>query len=162
MRKRYEIQQSLGTTPIDEVSIRAKSRDELPAILLGLQHVFRTDTLRDSILALVEKAVQGDKPQTGRPGMDLWEILVLGVVRLGLNANYDRLDDLANNHRSLRGILGVDVAEGFGLGKEYHLQTLKDSVSLLDEDSIKQINELVVAHGRELLKKKGPKPRRRS
>lgn len=161
MRKRYEIQQSLGTTPISEVSIREKSRDELPAILLGLQHIFRTDTLRDSILAIVEKAVQGDKRQTGRPGMDLWEILVLGVVRLGLNANYDRLDDLANNHRSLRGILGVDVAEGFGWGKEYHLQTLKDNVSLLDEDSIKQINELVVAHGRELLKKKGPKRRRR-
>lgn len=121
MRKRYEIQQSLGTTPISQVSIREKSRDELPAILLGLQHIFRTDTLRDSILAIVEKAVQGDKRQTGRPGMDLWEILVLGVVRLGLNANYDRLDDLANNHRSLRGILGVDVAGGFGWGKEIPL-----------------------------------------
>jgi len=28
--------------------------------------------------------------------MGLWEIFVLSVVRLGLDANYDRLEDFAN------------------------------------------------------------------
>ncbi|MEM7657145.1 MAG: hypothetical protein AAF399_13510 [Bacteroidota bacterium] len=125
--------------------------------MLGLQHIFSTQSLRDPILAIVEQAVQGEKLQTGRRGMDFWEILVLGVVRLGLNTNYDRLEDLSNNHRSLRGILGVEVADGYGLGKVYRLQTLKDNVGLLDEDSLMRINELVVAHGRQLIKKKKPK-----
>jgi len=154
MRKRYEIQQSLGTTPIGEVSIYTKSRHELPAILLGLQHIFLDDELRESVLSIVEAAVLKGKQRTGRPGMDLWEILVMGVVRLGLDADYDQLEDLANNHKSFRGILGVYVSDGFGPGKEYRIQTLKDNVSLLDEASIGRINALVVQRGHKLVKKK--------
>jgi transposase, IS5 family len=30
--------------------------------------------------------------------MDQWSILVLGVLRLGLNADYDRILELANQH----------------------------------------------------------------
>ena len=48
----------------------------------------------------------GLKP-TGRTGMDLWQILVLGVVRLGLDANFDRLEDLSNHHLLIRQMLGV-------------------------------------------------------
>ncbi len=35
-------------------------------------------------------AVDADK---GRPGMDQWAILVLGTLRLGLNADYDRIQE---------------------------------------------------------------------
>ena len=154
MRKRYEVQQSLGTIPIGEVSIYTRSRHELPAILLGLQHIFLDEVLRESVLSVVEEAVLQGKKRTGRPGMDLWEILVMGVVRLGLDADYDQLEDLANNHKSFRGILGVEVSDGFGLGKEYRIQTLKDNVSLLDEASIGRINTLVVQAGHKLVKKK--------
>ncbi len=34
------------------------------------------------------------------------KILVLGVLRLGLNADYDRLRQLANEHRTIRQVLG--------------------------------------------------------
>ena len=44
-------------------------------------------------------------PDTGRPGMSLWSILVLGVLRLGLNCDYDRVMELANEHRTLREML---------------------------------------------------------
>ena len=157
MRKPYKVQQELGTTPIGEISISQKSRHELPSILRGLQHVFLDEELRESILALVESAVLGGKQSTGRPGMDLWEILVMGVVRLGLDADYDRLEDLANNHKSFRGILGVEVESGFGVGKVYKLQTLKDNVSLLDEATLGEINALVVKAGHKLVKKKRKK-----
>ena len=40
--------------------------------------------------------------------MDLWHILVLATVRVGLDIDYDRLEDLANHHRLIRLILGVD------------------------------------------------------
>jgi len=40
----------------------------------------------------------------------LWQILVLGVVRLGLDANYDRLEHLANYDTLIRQFLGVPAA----------------------------------------------------
>ena len=46
--------------------------------------------------------------------MELWHILVLSVVRMGLDADYDRLEDLANHHRLIRQIMGVET--GFGKG----------------------------------------------
>lgn len=155
MRKRYEIQQSLGCTPIPEVFINPKSRHEMARFLMGLQYIFVHSELRESVLSVVEEVVLKGKKATGRPGMPLWEILVLGVVRLGLDADYDRLEDLANSHKYLRGILGVDLSSGFGPAKTYELQTLKDNVSLLDEESLSKINTLIVEAGHKALKKKG-------
>ena len=43
----------------------------------------------------------------GRPGMTYWSILVLGAVRLGCNFDYDRLQNLAEEHRSLRQVMGI-------------------------------------------------------
>ncbi|MDO8745269.1 MAG: hypothetical protein Q7J76_09205 [Candidatus Brocadiaceae bacterium] len=42
--------------------------------------------------------------------MEMWHILVLSAVRLGLDANYDRLEDFANHHKLIRQILGVETA----------------------------------------------------
>jgi len=162
MRKRYEIQQSLGTIPISEVSISAKSRLELPAILKALQHIFKNPGLRDSILSLLEDDIQKDKRATGRMGMSLWEIFVMGVVRLGMDLDYaraclrhDSLEDLVNNHKSLRGILGVDMEWSFNKDKIYHIQTMKDNVGLLNEELLSKINLRVVQAGHNLVKKKG-------
>ena len=38
--------------------------------------------------------------------MDQWSILVLGTLRLSLNADYDRIQELANQHRTLKMMLG--------------------------------------------------------
>ncbi|VFM96108.1 MAG: hypothetical protein BECKG1743D_GA0114223_101593 [Candidatus Kentron sp. G] len=45
-------------------------------------------------------------PNNGRPGMSQWEILVLGVLRLGLNIDYGRLQELANQYKTIRQMLG--------------------------------------------------------
>ena len=82
MRNRYEIQQKPGTLPIAEVSINAKSRHELPALLRALQHIFVQEELRDEILAHLDSSIQKGKRRTDRLGMSFWEILVMGVVRL--------------------------------------------------------------------------------
>ncbi len=47
--------------------------------------------------------------------MDLWQILVLGVVRLGLDADWDRMEDMANHHMLIRQMLGV-AATSWGEG----------------------------------------------
>src|SRR3972149_3700307 len=152
MRKRFEQQHKLGIIPISEVQLPIKSRDELPPILRALQHTYVTPELNEEVFRILEERVQKGKKKTGRYGMDLWHILVLSAVRLGLDANYDRLEDFANHHKLIRKILGGETA--FGEGKRYSMQSIKDNVSLLDEETINKINEVVVRAGHKLVKKK--------
>jgi hypothetical protein len=71
MRKRFEVQLALGRPPIERVTLPARSRDELPSVLAGLQWVFQTRDLNGQIFELLEKKVGGDKEATGQPGLDL-------------------------------------------------------------------------------------------
>ena len=92
MRQRFERQLDLGQTPIEQVPIPPKSRDELPPVLRGLQWIFQTPEINEQIFQLLEQRVTGGKQATGRPGMDLWHVLVLGVARLALDCDDDRLE----------------------------------------------------------------------
>ena len=67
--------------------------------------------------------------------MSLWEILVLGTVRLCLDTNWDRLEHLSNYDTLIRGILGV-LPTDFSQGKIFKHQTLRDNVALLDEATL--------------------------
>jgi hypothetical protein len=145
-------QMEIGELPIAEVKFDLKSRDDIPKILRGLQHIYITRALRDPIFALLEDKIlpKVDK-KNGRPGMDLWKIFVLGVLRLDLNCDYDRIHDLSNHHSTIRQMLGHSDE----LEKQlYHLQTIKDNVRLLTPELLEEINHLVVAGGHELLCKK--------
>lgn len=154
MRRRFDVQLALGQTPIERVSIPLKSRDELPPMLAGLQWIFQTPELNAEIFALLEGKVTAGKKATGRPGLSLWQILVLGVVRLGLDCDYDRLEDLANHHTLLRQMLGVSPVAAAD-EKPFHRKTLSENVCHLDEELLLQINGLVAQAGRGLFKKKG-------
>ena len=108
MRKRFEVNPVLNLTPIENVKLSLKSRDELSPILAALQYVFVTPSLNEQIFSLIEKTLWKVKKRTGRSGMDLWHILVLASLRDGLAADFERLEDLANHHKLIRLILGVD------------------------------------------------------
>ncbi len=153
MRKRFDQQLSIGAIPISEVKINLKTRHQSAKILLGLQYLFTHPELSEAAFEILEEKVLSGKKETGRLGMSLWEILVLGVMRLSLDIDYDFLLDQANNHEELRGILGVGKSD-FTKGKEYKYQTVLDNVRLLDEQTIKKINGLVVKAGHQLIKKK--------
>ncbi len=153
MRKKFEQQLSLGVIPIDEVKINQKSRHQLAAVLMALQYIFTTPELNEQVFKILEDKILKGKKKTGRLGLSLWEILVLSSVRLSLDIDYDFLLDQANDHETLRGIMGVAKSD-FTRSKEYKLQTLKDNVGLLDEQTIREINLLVVAQGHKLIKKK--------
>ncbi|MCU7900837.1 MAG: hypothetical protein KZQ66_01440 [Candidatus Thiodiazotropha sp. (ex Lucinoma aequizonata)] len=75
---------------------------------------------------------------------------MLGILRLGLNADYDRIQELANQHNTLRKMLGhSDWAD-----KKYHeLQTLKDNLRLFTPEILDRINREVVPAGHKALKK---------
>ena len=144
---------ALGRTPIERVEIPLKSRDELPPILAGLQWIFTTPEVSSKILALLEEQLTKGKKDTGRPGINLWQILVLGVVRLGLDCDYDRLEDLANHHTLIRQMLGLSPVREPS-EKPFHQKTLSQNVCHVDEELLGQINAVVVEAGRPLFKKK--------
>ncbi|WP_051789281.1 hypothetical protein [Endozoicomonas montiporae] len=82
--------------------------------------------------------------------MDLWNILVFGTLRLVTNCDYDRLQELANEHGTLRKMLG----HGPYCTHSYHIQTLQDNISLFTPEILDQINQVTVDAGHQLVKKK--------
>ena len=159
MRDIFPVQRTIDQIDIADIKIDVRSRDDIPLILLGLQHIYCTDALRDKIFEIIKdilpmQLVDGQaKPVSavvGCPGMNQWTILVLGCLRLCLNADFDRLHELANQHRTLRLMLGIaDWDE-----KAFSLQTLKDNLQLFTPDILARINQAVVEAGYTLLGKK--------
>ena len=45
-------------------------------------------------------------PEVDRPGMEIWRILVMGIIKQGLGCDFDRLQELANEHKTLCLLLG--------------------------------------------------------
>jgi hypothetical protein len=147
MRKRFEVNPVLNLTPIENVKLPLKSRDELSPILAGLQHIFVTPSLNEQIFQLIEKDVAEGKKRTGRPGMDLWHILVLASVRDGLDTDFDRLEDLANHHKLIRAILGVDDILN---NVCFRYNTIRNNVAHIKDATLQEINALVAKHARKL------------
>ena len=158
MRHPFQAQPDLQITPIEKIRLPLQSRDELPPILAGLQWIWMHPTLKTEIFALLETKILAGKQATGRTGMDLWQILVLGVVRLGLDADWDRLEDLANHHLLVRQMLGVPATPWGEDAKVFGHQTLRDNVALLDDELLQQINAAIAAAGREVFAKKAGAP----
>jgi len=151
MRAVQNAQMQIGEVDVSQIKFDPRSRDDIPKILRGLQHLYMNVELREQIFALLEKEIapKVDK-RNGRPGMELWKILVCGVLRLDLNADYDRVCELVNHHNTIREMLG----HGPYNEELYHFQTLKDNVSLFTPELLDKINQLVVEAGHVLVKKK--------
>ena len=158
MRHHFQTQPDLQITPIEKIRLPLRSRDELPPILAGLQWLWRHPTLKPEILALLEAKILAGKKATGRTGMDLWQILVLGVVRLGLDADWDRMEDMANHHLLVRQMLGVPATPWGEDARMFGHQTLRDNVALLDDELLQAINARLAAAGREVFAKKDGAP----
>ena len=155
MRQRFDANPGFQVIPIEKIVMPLKSRDELPPILIGLQWIWGHPTLKQQIFELLERTILAGKATTGRTGMDLWQILVLGVTRLGLDADWDRMEYLANYDSLLRQMLGLPLTPWDQPAKMFNHQTLRDNVALLDPALLKEINALVAAAGRAEFKKKG-------
>ncbi len=152
MRQVIPLQLKLGETDIGQIQFDPKSRDDIPPLLRGLQYLYVTEELREEVFSILETMVpEKVRSDTGRPGLDLWKILVLGTLRLNLNWDYDRLHEMANNHKTIRQMLGHGVVDD---DTRYELQTLKDNVKLLSPEILDRINQVVVKAGHSLLKKK--------
>jgi len=151
MRVVQNPQMKIGEIDIAAIQFDPSSRDDIPKILRGLQHIYIEQPLRRALFELLEvKIAPTVDKNTGRPGMTLWAIFVCGVIRLDLNIDFDRLHDLANHHGNLRAMLGHGLFDT----AHYHHQTLKDNVSLFTPELLEEVNELVVNAGHRVAKKK--------
>ena len=149
MRTAFDPQLRLDCPVVPDVRLNTDCRDEIIPILRGLQHIYCRPQLRDELLDAVAQDVNGtSRADQGRPGMAYWSILVLGAVRLGCNLNYDRLQNLAEEHRSLRRIMGID---GWCDDQTFDWRCLRDNIGLLSADTIERLNHLIVAEGHRLV-----------
>ncbi|MEO6904997.1 MAG: ISNCY family transposase [Ginsengibacter sp.] len=146
----------IGEIDISQIKFNPKSRDDIPQVLRGLQYLYVNIPIRQEIFSLLEKNISPKiNKNNGRPGMELWKIFVMGVLRLDLNLDYDRLHHIVNYDSLIRQMLGHGIFDKEG---NYELQTIKDNVSLLMPELLDEINQIVVRAGHQLVKKKETYP----
>lgn len=154
MRKRFEQQFVIGRLLIEDTEIPTQKRSgALPSLCGALKEIFITPKLNEKIFEILEKKISSGKKNTGRPGMDLWQIFVLSQVRLCMNISYDELHHIANYDALVRQIMGIE--SGFGHEKtQFTYRSIINNVSLLDNQMVMQINDVIVELGHEVFKKK--------
>ena len=150
MRKLMETQLQFGQTDIASIELDLECRDEIPQVLAGLQFIYTNSSLKAAVFNILKQLMpKRVNTKTGRPGMDLWNILVLGVLRLNCNWNFDKLHDIANNHKTIRDFLGHGI---YDFDKRYGLQTIKDNVRRLSVQAMDHISQLVVKAGHQMFR----------
>ena len=152
MRKVIQEQMKFGEIAISDIAFDVRSRDEIPKLLMGLQAIYcDLDVRRRVFEVLVNLVPSSVNPNKGRKGMDLWKVLVLGTLRVCCNWDYDKLKEIADNHKTIRSMLGHSkMDEAF----HYALQTLKDNVSLFTPEILDKVNLIVLKYGHEIIGKK--------
>jgi len=148
MRKIIDLQMEIWKKDIANIKFDLQSRDEIPKLLMGLQYIYRTASIRKKVFEVLKQIVPKKNHETGRPGMDLWKILVLGTLRLNCNWDFDKVHEIANNHTKVREMMGHSKTDFDG---QYALQTIKDNIALLTPPILDEINQVVVKAGHSII-----------
>lgn len=143
MRQLFKQQLTLTTFTETELVGKLHTRDDIDKLVLALNEIMNTPKLRNCILDMLQNAF-ALPTDLGREGMTYWEIFSFGVTKVTLDEDYDRLQNLVNNHASLRKVVGHDALDWH---KQYGLTTLKDNIRLLTPEVLDEINTLIVMHG---------------
>jgi len=149
MRKTFDPQRRFDRQAVLGVRLNLNCRDEIVPILRALQHIYSQPDVREGILRAIARDVnRTSSRKRGRKGMDYWQILVLAAVRLGCNLDYDKLQDLAEQHRALRQIMGIG---DWDEETTFDWRRIQDNLTKIRPETIERINQLVVAAGHELV-----------
>ena len=144
MRKVINLQMEFWKKDIANIDFDLESRDEIPKLLMGLQYIYSNPPVHEKVFKVLKQIVPEKSHKTGRPGMDLWKILVLGTLRLNCNWDFDKVHEMANNHHRLRQMLGHS---GTDFDSNYALQTIRDNIALLTPPILDKVNQIVVKTG---------------
>ncbi len=152
MRNVIRLQMELGQVAIEEIEIDESSRDDIPPLLLGLRHVYADRSVRARLFEILEQGILPEVSHTkGRPGMELWRILVMGLLKQVLGCDFDRLHELVNQHHTVRKFLGHS---GFWDETRYRYPTVVHNVSLLTPDVLGEVLQLIAESGHALVRKR--------
>ncbi len=124
--RRFEHALRLDERPIGEIRINVKSRDDIPALLLGLQHLYVS--CREEWEGLLSCHVTADQdPENGRPGMTA----LAGSGDGGAQAGFGlRLRPSGGVGEPSPGLVRKMLQHGFLDDWTYSVRTLQDNVSL--------------------------------
>ena len=148
MRKVIDLQMEFWKKDIANIEFDLESRDEIPKLLMGLKYIYSTPAIREKVFNVLKQVVPKKSYESGRPGMDLWKILVLATLRLNCNWDFDKVHEMANNHNKLRQMLGHRETD---FESNYPLQTIKDNIALLTPPILDEVNQIVVKAGHSII-----------
>lgn len=147
MRQLFKQQLSLNIPANQELIGKLNTRDDIDKLIEGLSAIFDNQRLRDQMIKKIQNTLNLSST-LGREGMNYWTMFVFGVVRVALNIDYDRLQNLVNNHIDLRRIVGLGDLDSH---HQYGLTALKTNLRLFTPELLEEINTLTVAYGRQLI-----------
>ena len=145
MRHTFIPQMSIGSFGIADIEFNIHCRHEIVPILMALQYLYvnRRGVIKKICSLTQADLAQGRSQKRGCIGLSSWEALVLASVRLGCDLDYDQLSDLADNHKTLRQMLGLG---DFDL-KRYPRATIHDNLTSICPETIEAISDIIVAEG---------------
>ena len=146
----------IGQILISDISVNPKSKNALEQLIVALKEIYNNPAYNKKIFTILEELLNGKDKNNGRPGMDMWVIFVLAQVRLCMNYSYVDLHHQANNDYLLRCLLGIENDGYFPFTRvEYAYQQIYDNVSLVNDEMLVKINDVIVEFGHnEVFKKK--------
>jgi hypothetical protein len=121
----------LDVLPIAVVELNRNGRAELIPSLRALQHLYGDAEARCALLSLVGQDIN----QQSR-------------VRLGCDLDYDKLQDLAENHRRLQQLMGIGDWQAEDV--DFDGRRLEDHLTKLRPETLKKLNDLIVRAGHRL------------
>ena len=149
MRIPHRNQLLLDVTPISKIELNLECRDRMIPTLVALQFLYTNPEFRDKALQLVEQDLaQHADLHKGKPGMTLWQILVLASVKQACNYTYDHLQYLAENDRNLEAML---QRRNWQEEELFRWKRIQANVCLVRPETIEQISNLVVTEGHRLV-----------
>lgn len=153
MRKRFEQQLSIGQLLIEDTPIKARNKHALDELLRAIKEIYCNKEYNEKLFLLLEKHINSERKKTGRTGMSLWCIFVLGQVRLCKGYSYADIHNFANNHGMMRQLMGIEYEFGYDR-IEFEYQNIYDNVSLITDELLIEINKLVLEFGQKKVFKK--------
>lgn len=83
MPSHFEDQTLLGQVDISQIEFDLYCRDEISKLLRGFQYIYTHEDIQNKVFDELEKIILPNvNKNNGRPGMSLWEILVLHNFRV--------------------------------------------------------------------------------
>ena len=82
-------QMNVGEIGIGNIRFNPKDKDDIPALLLGLQHVYVNEGTREELFALLRSGLFPEASwDEGRPGMRAWRVMVMAMLKQGLACDF--------------------------------------------------------------------------